>query len=816
MKKILLNIMTFILVVAGTAICVVYARTDRFTNTGGQVSTPIIDQTDQTSTPKPSEPEDKDDPEEDENSLAFFGIISELLGLENFSSDISIKSSDGKTDVLGTIKVKNSQPATTIEDFDISKISLSLSLYGKVENIPFNANVLLIDEEVFVTVNNVRVTTNTENLTNIINLVMEAVGVSVESDFDIESLAPYLETMLIDKMSDGYQLSIELPVVNKVVVLTDDNYALKNVVIDSITAGNKSFSINLGNTSSKAVNLTTPDKTRFIDLNDSYGLVALIVNTAKNLPLRMEGNISFMGKTGEMSFSITSDFEISFNMTYNNIDIYAHSSGNNVYLYVMGIKVLTTWPEIIDFVANNLEFSIPDNLGIKKISASGINFDSDASVVIRESEGRISEIVADISGVLIELKRTIFLSVSNKPDTTGSLSMQDIEKAYKDFAPLFDELEQFSFDIDSSFGTTTLKAKAYLSMTDKFAVRNLYVEGSLNSKPLNIYMTDSKIYINYNGTKISSDKDHLGDYASVIKSVVNADIFAIEEVIELLSTEVKNLSLSPQNVFAINFINKSQLSISKVSLGYKIYLLGLVINKTTLNASVSISENPSKYQSLGNNIVDEEYTPIENVSSFADSAINTFKETNTFEGNLSISLFGITIKNISINIDTSYKSNKLKVVIKLNNLPANALFTEINAIKYKNQSATITYEDGKIHIYRTAKYRFSSGSRELVNKTINASDFSTDDISVIFGFDSTISKKISGVTTPSNPADLVLLDTLSVLDSQMSITLATSTFMKRLSDSNLTIETNDGYISKIAMSLKFSKVIGISLTLEKK
>lgn len=816
MKNILLNIIIFILVTSGTAVCVICANMD---SSGTSIPKNSITQTNTDKNSDKSLPVDEDSDEPDPLSEAMFGLLQNIMSADSFSGQYTLKSSDGKTSVSGDIEAKNSNPSSTIEGFDIASLSLSLHLKGKVEGVNIDSTIIFKNNKIFLTVGNVKLSSTLDELSEVFAIISETFALpNLESVFDLENLNESLETATLKEYANTKIFSIKLPLIGSLSVTMNENHNPSNIKLSDLSFGGKKFECLISLSRNTDNSIKVENESAYIPLGKANDLIATLAKTYSSLPTAYAGTFTAPDFSGTIKISIAKNGTIDVSIGMNNFSLYLYINNNNTYLYCMGLKVFDTTENIFNFVYNSLGIDIVNMIKVQSITDGNVTIDDNSSLVYEKSTtGTLKSLYASFKGFNLQLSETKYVGIGSPPNTSGALSINDIDLLLKNIGKfLSKDSSNISFDIDAYLGTFSFSGRGYAKISN-LSLEKMFISGKFAGKTLKAYSMDNNLYLDFDSLKVMMEKSDTKNFAEMIKKYLGFEGFTISDLFSLISTNISGITATNSTDILITFSSGVQIRLSYFDSKLYIDATNFAVAGKNLNMFLTLNQDGEKNKNIGDDFDASTFSHVGDASGFTQSLINTLtSKQTTFEGEIEVSLWFITIKKLSLKIETFYDKGKFKIEVTIDKLPTLALITTLNCIKYKNQYVKIVIEDGKVNISRYARLRFKDSEELKYQKSIAMKDFSLDVLMDTFGFDNTIKKRLKDASLPSSVGALFGEQALSFVDSSLAANIKASEIHKKLSNTTLEVKHSEGFVNNIKFTMDYGKLIHIKANLDKK
>lgn len=810
MKKILFNLILFILVASGTSVCVICAGTNNFS--APQSETISLNQASisntQNETEETIEPEDEAEDEEDPVSTTLFGIINNFISKENYNAKISISSSNSK--LSGELVYSNSKPVNDIKEIDISALSVSLAIEGKIKTNTIETSIVLNDGMLFVHANCVNVKVAVSSIPEMVNQISSCFGISTSTNsFDISTI---LVGATCEKISGGSILSLSIPKLGEINITANNDFEVQMISANNIDILSSSFSLNITK-SEEALNAASVFVEDYVDISKLPFLLSSIIEVSKSLPISYYGTMNFNGISANINASIDQSLNTKTVISYNNTNIYIYTDKESVTLKVFDLVVHTTFSEFVDFVTNFLGFCPTNNFGITEILENSINFSDNCSIALSKSNNTISRIVASIDNFSLDIKKGYFVTAANNCDLSKAISLNRLKSIILTYDSALSKLNEFNFNIYATINNSMIfSGNGYLKTTNS-QLSKFYISGKSGDMNLEAYANRDMVYLNALGTKVCASKSNLDSVTEMIKNYVGIDGVLFSDIVNIVTKNIYNISYN-EGGFEVKLSSGGTIKVLANTSTIQLKLIGFAIKNNIINATITSTKNnyAPKYEELDSS----SYSDISSLLPSSKAFVNTFIDGFTASGNATIKMLGIELYNITISLRSSYSNGKIGLCGTIGNLPTIALITSVNSIKYVSQSTSFSLQNGVLSYSRKALNRFSGKNEVLSSNSVELTNVTPEIISDMFGFDGTITSKIKDAVLPTNLADLLILDSIEVTDSSLAASLKTSSLLDNLKDTCLSISISNDKISAMTASFGFTNFIDITIDLEVK
>lgn len=816
MKNILLNIIIFILITAGTAVCVVCANIGSITNPVPQTN---LEQTGGKKNENPEENEEETPEETDPLSEAMFGMLQKIISAKSFSGNYRLKSSDGSTSISGNIELQNSQPSSTIDSFDIASLSFSVQLKGKIEGVNIDSIIVFKNKRLFLTVGNIHISSTLDELGEVFAIISDTFALpNIESIFDLENLNSSLESATLTENENSKIFSITLPLIGPLAVYMDTNNNPNSAHLSNISFGGKKFecSVFLSRDTNNSISLE--NESMYIPLGNASDLISTLAKTYTALPLAYSGTFATPDFSGTVNISISKSGTIAVNLGMNKFSVYLYINKDTAYLYCMGLKIFDTTANVMSFVNERFGSDILGMIKVQSIGAGNIIIDDESSLAYEKTvDGILKSLYASFGSLNLQLSKTTYVGISSSPNTAGALTVRDLGEMLENFEKFLPkESAGISFDITAYLGSFSFGGSGYAELSD-LSLDKLFLSGKLGGKSLKAYSISNNFYLDFDSLKLKMEKSDTESFVALIKKYLGFDGFVASDLFTMLSTSISGISVLNKNDILITFSSGVRLRLSCFESKLYVDATNFSIGGKSLDLYLTLHQDGNKNRSIGDGFDASSFSSVGDASGFTQSLINTLtaKQT-TFEGEIDISLWFVTIKKISLKVETFFENGKFKVEVTIDKLPTLAIITTLNCIKYKNQYVRLVIEDGRVNISRYARLRFKNSEELKYEKSINMKDFSLDILMDTFGFDDTVKKRLKDASLPSSVGSLFGEQAVSFVDSSLVANIKASELHKKLSNANFEVKHDGNFVSDINLTVDYGKLIHIKANLIRK
>lgn len=796
-KRLIFNISLMILAFCATASIIVYSK---YYNYSKETNTTPDSTTTNTSV-------------ESEESKLLNNLVSSLMSADSLSGTVII-SGNGNTNVEGQIYYDTA-----------SNTSLYTKIDGKYKNNKISLTAGLINDDLYVNYSGVKFKINT---TNAFNVVSELLGSVTDGDFssmfNLDTLKELMSDMKItDGTNGGKIITINVPNITSLTIETNKAgfpTIIRSGVV-SVGSENITVTILLSQKAKSIPAIETSGYTNFeVDQNTTH-LITTFMNIINDGGVGLSGSLEVNNSSvGTIDCIIAKNLNTKIVLSFNSINVEFYYIDNNFYLNALGNKLKLSFSDVINYINSvfktNASTSTPQITMVNSTTIDVLN----NKIALSVKNDKLINISVAGSNYSISLNATTTNeSISFDNSNYSSLSVKNLATLSKKIINASKQ-NQMAIEFSGSISGKTTNANGFIEFTNDYSINQLCLIGNISDSRFAIYFKDGYYYLNSGSALTKFSTSAVNEFISYFSSIYGTSDFDANDIITLieklkLSAVVKSenligISSSYGNVNAYIYDNSIKVSTS-----------GLTIGNSKFSGTLKLLLNSTYYKHYINESNSDYYTDLSNTATATSALVNALKQGKIMSGNLRLTLdkilfvnTDIVIMDIGVTVESIYKNGNLGLEINLTNLPTNSLITDISGCKYSNHQSLIQIAGNYIRIKRTATLKTSGETVVIVNKKINITSLSTDNLQDILGIKESIISKFNSGSTGSSVNFDAILDGIRTTDNTLSINLNKAFKGANFNRFNATLITNGSKLSSIIINAQISKVFGIKLTLE--
>ncbi len=789
MKKIIFNLMLFILCFAGALGCVLYASWTKMNDA-------TID-----STPKTLATED--------NSLV--SLIQNITTAESLGGNIRLTSDSGRTNINGEVQV-----------FNDGELKIQANVNGKFENTKLSINAYYLLDTLYLNYQDLRLSfAVSDTISALSGILNGATGGELSDLLNLETLQSALTDMKTSELSSGgKKIAVTIPYIGDFQIITN----AKNVPI-FISASN----INLNNDIYHlSVNLNTKATTfeldtsiyKNIDINDYSEIITGIVNIISNGGATFKGTLSTPFTTNDIDLELTINdkLEILLNANIDNTNLKLFYSDEKVYLDAFDNLLCVTVEDCLKLI----DYYFDEPIKLSLVDTNTLSFDTSIgsfTIGLNIEETNLEDIYFDGEGFAFDLHKAnrtkqIEFSTNNAQNVSANNLINTIDKCSKLLSA-----ENYSIEINGTVNNLAFKGNTYFELNKTQTGLNSFAfVGSFNNTNLGLVYTDGYYYFTYADAKVKFSSECVTDLYNYFTQQTTVSYIDFESIVAFIDDITTKLSFSSNSKLSM-ISGNSEFSILLRDSMTKINANNIKIGENTLTLSANVYADNTSYKIYVNSIEKSSYIDCSKTNDTIKAVTNSSKlSSGKYSGVLSIGIYNCDVFNIKIDVKTTYSNGKFKLVANLSNLPTTIGITKYNSLTYKDHKATLTLENGKISIQRTIQKRFSGSTLTEIDKSYKFNEINVSILQDLIGFSNgtmkTITKNASSPST--NKINLSsLIKGMEIADSSLSV-LTKSFGAFGITDFRANIEHKNSYVTSLSLDVAIKELVTIHLTLDKK
>lgn len=765
MKKFIICTIIFLSVFLGTATCVVVDGYYNYEHNKNNQSTA---------------------PVQNPNSSVLTSLASNVLGLEQFSGEFTLKDNNS-INLSGTFAIENK-----------SSQIIDVTIKGNCGTYIVDADIQYKNNLIFINFNNSKIKLSTNDIKEAINAITEVIETESSAKLpkiDTNTLLGFLDKIVITETETGQIIELNVPDLCDLYLLTNKESIPTHILINNINVANNKFSLEVN--CKQQTNIAQINEEEYLSLSPAIEYIKPTLLALNENNLAISGQIIFNGNTFFIDSTIKNKSKMSGKVSFGNYSLLFELKNNYLLVELFG-KVfkltLDDAPEILSLLS-----TLQTNTAIEQTDLKTIISNLTIKPYVKNDELSAIDITAENFDATFEISKTYFDAISIEEVDTKSI--KDLQAAINNFKKIISN--EYSLDIDIKNANLTANGSLYLSHNNT-KLEKLYFLGNILDTPTSIYIENNYSYCNINNLKFKLTNQSINNIANIVLSIISnpettLDLSILEELkfINNIDFNGKTIKYKTTDISA---------EISSYNSFYK-----AKINFDTTTITSTIYPNGT-YKYLSKSLVKEEYKDYSEVSDLLSATIKTFEENQLqYHGNISLSLFDVKIKDVGIDVSVDRNDNKLDII--LTNLPNNSILTYLSSINYVGQTCHLTITEHTVKIYTTTTTRLTGREVVLANKTIPLSEFSIDNLYDILclrkSYINLIEKKTNQSTTINISTDMLDINKDETI-------LILSDFVKTFA-SDLTIKIkHENSIENLFGLLNIHDFIKVSINLNKK
>lgn len=769
MKKIFIYLIIFISIFVGTATAVVYSGYHNYI-----------------------EQKDNETSQNTGNSV-LSNLTSGILNAESFCGEIELVSTNKNNKINGTFSYYNT-------DF----ITAQVILNGQIENFKINSNITLEKNELYIDINNIKLVTTTTDIVETFNQLTEIINNNSKNNFemiDISSLQSALANINFTESENGYYLNLPIPNLCDIHICTDINYKPTQILLTNLKIGDEIYTLNI-----KTINNLYPikfiNKLDYINIGSSLKYLSPIINTLSQGNIRLSGELIVNSTPLKLNLFLTQEQTLLGDITYENLTVYFELIDNQIKINILDNYFLLSTNELVNLLKSELNINPIEEFSITDININSLLKNINTTINL-SSKNTIDNCYINYENYSLNLEIGKTLYLPERITSTHYNSASDIKNFINYYKNAISN--KYSFEINACYENININGKAYIELNNKFNnINKILFDGKINDIPTTIYYLENETYVKISNNHIKIEN---GSWNKIISSIS-----------DLLNISEKNLSaildVNILNIIKIKF-NKQTLLIESEQLDISItsyvsnYLID--INSNKLNIKIRAYPNSSEYLYIENNLEKYKYNNFSEIGTLITALNNTIDQNHIhYSGNLSINILEHTYKNIYIDVQADIKNRYAQIT--LDNLPTDAVITNLNNLYFSNQKCVITIQNDTLNIKTFVTARFTKITTCVTNKTIPLSTFSINNLYDILSMKQSVIDLFNKNTSESISTNLST-DTLTLLKNKLLFNYKID-FNKFITDINTEFNYTD-YITNLNTNINIGNILFINLNLNK-
>lgn len=635
------------------------------------------------------------DIEEEEPPTAFATLISNLMSMQDFSSDLALNLT---TEDSTNLTVTGDLEVILYEGYTGAEVNADINVnYGGEE---YNLALLYKNDSVFLTLNEFNYTFKASSFISGLGVILQTAGVDVSGlddlfeNFDM-SILNSIESKLSEESFEEYKLlTLKISDEFQVKIKTDLNYNIEQIYLNEFNYNKNLIDLSL---SLKDVNagheIEVPEDKTYVDISESTALIEVLLNTIK------EDNISAtINVTGKENFAASlfidkeNDLKVQLSTTFFNKEAGIYYENNKIFLSYSNVKLkaeLEDFDAYLDAINKilNTDLSSLNNLldsnkvseilrailNIKEISKTddGIILNiNDYLITFKLNENKLSEVYFEIGEYavnvslgfennLVQVNESEYLNANNLIDFVDPI-LNTISKT------------NFSGNIVANYINEELVINYTINVQNGLKAE---ISTSYLGIDLQVLILENNIYVNLNNIKIKASFEEIESLIESLKEVLKLELPNLSAE-EILASE----KLIQEFAFLVNglFLKTFDASITLSYNGEFISTLELSYKDVDIKASLENVNDENLTLVPSNDYVNYSDVKelISNTIEFINSKNYNFNVDFSYQG---VSILGyLGIKENLINADLIISYNNLEISLKIID---NVIFAEFNGLK---------------------------------------------------------------------------------------------------------------------------------------
>ena len=765
MKKFIICTIIFLSVFLGTATCVVVDGYYNYEHNKSNQSTA---------------------PVQNPNSSVLTSLASNVLGLEQFSGEFTLKDNNS-INLSGTFAIENK-----------SSQIIDVTIKGNCGTYIVDADIQYKNNLIFINFNNSKIKLSTNDITEAINAITEVIETESSAKLpkiDTNTLLGFLDKIVITETKAGQIIELNVPNLCDLYLLTNKESIPTNILINNINVANNKFSLEVN--CKQQTNIAQINEEEYLSLSPAIEYIKPTLLALNENNLAISGQIIFNGNTFFIDSTIKNKSKMSGKVSFGNYSLLFELKNNYLLVELFGKVFKLTLDDAPEFLS--LLSTLQTNTAKEQTDLTSIISNLTIKPYVKNDKLSAIDITAENFDATFEITKTYFDAISIEEVETKSI--KDLQAAINNFKNIISN--EYSLDIDIKNANLTANGSLYLSHNN-LNLEKLYFVGNILDTPTSIYVEKNYSYCNINNLKFKLTNQSINNIANIVLSIISnpettLDLSILEELkfINNIDFNGKTIKYKTTDISA------------EISSYNSFYKAKVNFDNSTITSTIYPN---GTYKYLSKSLVKEEYKDYSEVSDLLSATIKTFEENQLqYHGNISLSLFDVTIKDVGMDVSVDKNENKLEII--LTNLPNNSILTYLSSINYVGQTCHLTITEHTVKIYTTTTTRLTGREVVLANKTIPLSEFSIDNLYDILCLRKSYINLIEKETNQSTTIN-ISNDMLDINKDETILIL--SDFVKTFA-SDLTIKIkHENSIENLFGLLNIHDFIKVSINLNKK
>lgn len=767
MKKFLLYLIIFVSLFVGTATCVVVNGYSEYQKKLAE--TPAI--------------------EVAAENTVLTSLASNILNSESYSGQISFTDNLNKTDLSGTFSYINKDG-----------ISAQIKLNGHVNAFKINADIILLNNQIYLEFNGSKFKLSTNDIMLAVNAVISSINTGAGSDLseiDTSALTSLLSDIVTTEYGSHYIITATIPNLCSIYIKTNTEYIPNQILVNNINLGGAIYTLNITASQNK-VDINPVETNNYFNISPALNYISPVINTFTQGNLSLGGTLDINGtKINIRAYYNSKTKLISGNIKYGELKLDYQFDGKYIYINLYSNIYKFTIDEVIDLIndlnltQNSTELNISNLLENININPTVKNDKLTACVVSYKT------ITFDF-----EIGKTLYIPTPfNTEDCQSATDLKNLITSYKNIIST-----NYSIDLALTYNDISINGRAYIGIDNNFkGINSIAFEGKINNFDTMIAYTPTTSYLKLGENKIKLENSALKEVLNTLFEMLGKNGTAISNTLDLDISLLNNITLDGRKItFSKDNIN---IQLNSHQNSYR-----LTANIDGVHFSLNLLPNSTTYSYIVKNINANDFKSFDEIPNLLNAIKNTLNlKTMHYSGNIDIKILGITYKNIGVDININQNINCYEIV--LSNLPTDSIVTYLKTSCYKDQTSKITIQNNNVSIYTTVTHRLTNKTTCITNKTISIDDFSLDNLYDIMSMKKSIINKLKNSSNASSFSSNLTTDVINVYKNS---TTANLTNLAPSLFNDLSVEfCYDKTITQAKLSLNIKDVFNVNITLTK-
>lgn len=629
--------------------------------------------------------------------------------------------------------VINEQPINLLANVTVDlnngfeNVALTGTLTVTLNENPTDIDFTYVDGTIYVSMLNGNYQITTSNLTQTITQVLTLLNVEIPDmgldleNLDMNSLMGLLNNVTETKTDTGTTLSVYIPGLGNASVMCDLNYQIKKISLPKTTLDGFTFKVNVGVSYPTNCAVNKPEENH-INLTHVFNLAEGIANFVTQNKIAVNAVINYNNQTISGNLIVdTENKNVNFNTVVDNKPLNVTLINNVVYVEFENVYVkadLTRIGEVINLFEQQFGISLPLEqigsvmAGTSQIELNTEQFNLENFDINSIDLGILEQFTYDNGVYTVKVKDNFeltftfdnhefnnikFVGYGAEAQLTAIIPTEiKLNMPAECYADVYEALPTLNallntLKLKHHYGTLglTINNQTFNANYNVYVNDGLTMQVSTNvlNTPINLNITDNKIYLSFMDVNIVCDKNDITELTNFINtyfeiSTPEINLTDIKDVIEgvlnstsLLISEFK----SDENGLNLEVLSKYKLTINHSNL-----IEGLKFETNGINVNATIS---SDNQPLTLNLNEDKFVNLSTILSTTNNLINYVKGgAYYFNTTLTIENFTLTgfvniynISNNGANIEAQFETVILGKTIKVK-LLNNVVYLELDGL----------------------------------------------------------------------------------------------------------------------------------------